>query len=441
MKNKIKCAPVIFFILIITPYFLQAHNIKLGFLYENSGVEEYKHILNPVFYIDSSGSGKNILLARKSNANKENRFELLYPLFSAVDNSYKRETQLFGIFNITDYKNGLDCKSDKDFIFFPSIMTGKDAGKLSYFCVFPIAGNLKGKLGKDEIDFLFFPLYMRTKYQGIIINHYAYPLFASGHSKTGSQYVYKKIFPFYSTEKTNKKISKNIFWPFYRTETSENENGSKYNSFSILFIYGEDNNKTGKYISYFYPFIKFKKNHSDKYLSVFPFYERIIDAGIIKKKYCFLAGKTFFPEKQIEKKYFFYPLITRYDDKTGQISKLNILPFYKSYKELNVKKEQFFPFIKIKKINGLIVEANILALDLFLNETSVEKNYARFWRIFNFSKKETGTKADLLYKTFEYANSNESTGFSFFPLFSIIKNKETNQKRLKLLFNSINLNF
>ncbi|MBP7654561.1 hypothetical protein KA977_14155 [Candidatus Dependentiae bacterium] len=409
---------IICFFLLTSVFFnvIFSQNIKLGFMYEKS--ENYSHLLNPLVYIYNADNEKNILFSRKFSGKNENKIEVLYPLYSYINNYYKTESQLLGIFNITKYKNHPDGEDDSDYIFFPAAMAGKDKKKWSYFCLFPLAGNLKGKLGKDEISFVLFPFYMKTVYKNIFVKHYLYPFIANGYSDNEKNYSYKKIFPFYSEEKYKNKTSKNFLWPFYNFEEIIESDGTVFKSFNIFPFYGIENNKNGKYISYFYPLIKYKQNNHKEYFSVFPFYEHIRDKNFFKENYFFLYGKTVFFEKNIKKKYYLFPIITEYKDDRSNIYRLNIIPFYKKYRDMENEIFQVFPIVKIKKKYGKTTGLHLFAFDMFLRETSVEKNYARFWRLFNYTNENKLIKFDGFYKTISYVKNDESMKLSVFPLFT-----------------------
>ncbi len=51
---------------------------------------------------------------------------------------------------------------------------------------------------------------------------------------------------------------------------------------------------------------------------------------------------------------------------------------------------------------------------MFLEETSVEKNYARFWRIINYYRQNNDIKLELLYNFISIEKRKGKFGVSFF---------------------------
>jgi hypothetical protein len=113
------------------------------------------------------------------------------------------------------------------------------------------------------------------------------------------------------------------------------------------------------------------------------------------------------------------------------------LPFYKYRVEDKKKYLQIFPFYKTIKSDKEF-SFYFLGLDLFLKDTVLEKNYARFWRIIDYNRQNNNFDLKLFYSLINIYKTNENAGISFFPVFSVNKNINEKKYKFNLLFEILN---
>ena len=389
---------ILFFFIIILLYSgteTEIYSSDYGIIYKNEN--GYTHILNPLFQKFDLQNEIRYPFFRKTECDSEKRIEVLYPFYYSINRPDCDERQLFGIFNFTNYKNHPDGRTDKDYSFVPLIFWGIDDREGTYFVFLPVYGNLYDKFGKDEISFFLFPLYMKTRYKDEVIHNYLFPLIASGGD---SKSEILRIFPFYYRKKTEKLFEKSIMWPFFSRseEIVSKDNRKTLRSLRIFPFYADEQRRDGDYRSYLYPLIKFKRGGLSEYFAILPFFERINFPEYKKFSALLLYNKIITPNYR--QTFFLYPFIKEFSNKENTEKSFCFLPFYKYVKKKETVKWQLFPLIKYSGTGKGIekkFELNVLALDLFLDETSIEKNYARFWRLMNYYKKNDGYKLELLF--------------------------------------------
>ncbi|HON55385.1 MAG TPA: hypothetical protein PLJ38_00030 [bacterium] len=409
-------------------------NYDYGFIYEKT--DNYEKILNPLTEKYIENSEIRLPLYRSEKYANSKILELAYPLFSYIDNEYKEDYQLLWLFKYTNYKGHQDQNHiDKDWFIFPNILKGKDTKEGDYFAVLPLFGNIRGRLGKDEIKFIMLPIYMKTRYKQTEINHYLYPIFA--YSNNNPNYHYFKLFPFYANERRIDYQERSILWPFYKsselqTKNKQNEIVSLKSQY-IFPLYAVERRPDAEYKSYLYPILKYKVNAPNEYFSFFPLYERIHSNNYSKNSILFFVYNHTKKNNKTNLD-LIYPLIKKTNDPSENKSELYILPIYKYRKSNDELIHQFFPIYKYSHTAQNVKQLNVLGLDLFLKDTSIEKNYARYWRILNYYRQNNDFDINFLFNILRYKKEENKIKFSIFPVLSIEKTDTYLEERQIKLF-------
>ncbi len=103
-----------------------------------------------------------------------------------------------------------DHDSDDDTALFPLLLWGHEPNEGSYFLLFPLGGNLKGKLVSEEIRMGLFPLWVRTRAGSWTSTHLLWPLIAWG---TGDGRSHFRVLPFWSQSDGATGSRRSALWP------------------------------------------------------------------------------------------------------------------------------------------------------------------------------------------------------------------------------------
>lgn len=361
--------------------------------------------------------------------------DVIYPLFTywKKDNLKTVQFLLYLLrYDTEKLENGF---TEREFTLFPFVFY-RDAleDEEDHFGLFPVYGNLKNTFSKDEIKFILFPVYMKTRSGGDRTTSVLWPIF----SVYSGDHDGIRIWPFYGkrTKQKNSLENEFVLWPFY-VRNEKQFYGERVYSKSFFPFYSESEMFGIQNRTYFWPLFSKTENEQEgfeRWDTPWPLVN--VTRG---KKY----QTRFFP--------FFSRSESSEEDKDGFI----LWPLYKystihlndhtRYKKQILlflfKDERYEPFTERGKSgrridmwplfsysdNGDTSYFHILTVfEPFLRSNErLYRNYAPFWRIFEWKKKEDdSSKASLLWDIVTFKRSGQGSVFSIKPIIPLLSVKD-----------------
>ncbi len=411
--------------------------------------EYQKELLGPFITINKderrSEYGLRPLFYRlQDERNQHSELDVIYPLFTYwhKDNMTSMQFLLYLMkYDTEELENGF---TEREFTFFPFIFY-RDAFEddKDHFGIFPIYGELKDSFSKDEIKFLMFPLFLKTKDDGDKTTSILWPFF----STYSGDHEGFRIWPLYGkrTKEKNDLNEKFIMWPFY-VRNEKQFYGKRVYTRSFFPFYSESEMFGIRHRSYFWPLVS--KTVSDaegfeRWDVPWPLVN--ITRG---KKY----QTRFFPffsrsesgEKD-EDGFILWPLYrysTIHLEDYSRDKKTLLLFLYKqevyepkTQEGKSGKRIDLWPLFTYSNIGDSSHFHILTILEPFIRSNErLYRNYAPFWRIFEWRKEGGSSKASLLWDIVSFTRSGEVSVFKIKPLVPVVslKNGE-NEHSFKLL--------
>ncbi len=160
----------------------------------------------------------------KSPATDSEEYDFVYPLLTFDRYGSEYRWQLFQLLSFSGGQNQQEQKK-KSFTLFPIYFHQRSEDPdQNYTALFPVCGNLKGRLFKSEIDFLLWPLYVKTvKRSGIEPAKERQLLDIPGRrieARSGDVTTFNYLYPFFHV-RYGDGLRGWQFWPFYGHEHKE----------------------------------------------------------------------------------------------------------------------------------------------------------------------------------------------------------------------------
>lgn len=402
------------------------------FITVNKDQQRSEYGLRPLFY------------RLDDEKNDHSELDVVYPLFTYWQKDNMKSVQFLLYLMKYDSEKLDNGFTEREFTFFPFIFY-KDAleDDKDHFGVFPVYGNLKNSFSKDEIKFLLFPLFMKTKDEGNETTSILWPFF----STYSGDHEGFRIWPIYGkrTKEKNDLNEEFIMWPFY-VRNEKQFYGERIYTKSFFPFYSEAELLGIRHRSYFWPLINRTESEQEgferwdvpwplvnitrgkKYQTrIFPFYSRSES------------------EEKDEDGFILWP-IYRYstihlEDYTRE--KKNLFLFlYKQeiYKPKtdegkNGKRIDLWPLFTYSSIGNSSHFHILTIFEPFIRSNDrLYRNYAPFWRLFEWKKEGELSKASLLWDIISLKKSGEGSVFKIKPLIPLFSLKNTeNEQSFKLL--------
>lgn len=446
--------------------------VFLLILIANSSFGEEEFGFAPVFNVEHDGQSQEVDVLGPFITSKKNdkTYEFgLRPLFYWTRNKEDNSDEFAFIYPFTIYrKNGSDWRfesffhlisyesdekesgfRERQFTLFPIIFAkSAEDKKDSYFALFPVYGRLRNKFLKDEINFYLFPLFVETR-KGETINYsFLWPIF--GYYTGGGQKGFR-FWPLFGYRKKEGALDEKFaLWPIY-TSKERIFYGEKIDTLSIFpFYFSLDSPQVtqrtylGPLFSHLvdrkrgierwdtpWPFINFTrgKKRDDR---IFPFYANEIN------------GKD-------EEGFILWPLY-RYNTITLQDYRRErstiLFYLYSDTREKPIiqggrsgRRIDVWPFFTYNRDREGNRSFHFLSLlePFRPDKGGIEKNYAPFWRLYEWKKDKDGrVVSSFLWNTFRAEAEKDAKKVYFLGgLFGY--KSDSHKKTIKLFYFPINI--
>ncbi|NQT19569.1 MAG: hypothetical protein HQ592_07680 [Planctomycetes bacterium] len=286
-----------------------------------------------------------------------------------------------------------DGRRNIDHMIFPLFWWGTSPPEEKYFAFFPFYGTIRSRLARDEIFFVMFPIYGRSKLKGHVANNVLFPLIAWTY---GGDRRSSRVLPFYSRFKVaGEPEIWSILWPFIHFSRSTGEERLPRNYFYFFPLLGWDRTMTQHKWTALWPFFSGgTKPGTDYYqwIGPWPIVRFQKDRGLLRRQIWPFYGYLY--QYKGTTRYIMWPVYRHYYKDTEKFRQREWFILYllqnKIYYDKITGQEQirrmFWPFFRyFKKGDG---SKHFMAFSLlwYWNERGFERNYSRFWRIFEYVK-------------------------------------------------------
>ncbi len=383
------------------------------------GEHEKEYGFRPIFY-------------NYRNYNKDmTSFDFLYPL--STHRTFEGDTKFQMLVYIFFYRSDIRPSGfvEKDFTFFPFVFSKRaEDPEESYFAFFPFGGRVKNKYGKDEISFFLFPLFMQTKKDGVTNNNFIWPFIGSYH---GEGVRGGRLWPVYGKRYKPDTFSESFaLWPIFLNREIEFMGYEAKMKAVMPFYYGVDF-PGRKQRTYLWPFFNTIDNteRGFKRWDMPWFFVSISRGSVHTNRLWPLYSKR--REEGYETGFLLWPL---YQYKFADLETYRqerrtfALFLYKDIKDKPIQEGgksgraiHFWPLFSFKsKTDGPAHFHLISPLETFLPENPPrERNWAPFWRIFNWERDEEGNEfSSFLWNTLRTEHTKESTKIELRPIIPLI---------------------
>jgi len=239
-------------------------------LYEDEETPESRiRVVRPLGMVENTGDGRQdqilppFYLRTKDGVHEE---RYIAPFF--YQSSWGTETQRQA------------DESDDDVSIFPFAFWGEEPGEGPYFLLFPLYGELKGKLLADEIRLRGFPLYADTRTSGWQSKHVLWPLIAWGEGDDRSHF---RVLPFWSESDNETSSRRSALWPFIHWNTQQQGDRELSGWFVFPFVGRRTaDDGSSRQTTVLYPLFQFASDDKtgDEYTGIlWPFYKRSVRPG------------------------------------------------------------------------------------------------------------------------------------------------------------------
>jgi hypothetical protein len=184
-----------------------ADSVGAGLLYDEHPLTlapgHRTEILGPLFYSEQQESQHQwavppLGLSRTVDPDTESEeYDFAYPVLTYDRYGREYRWQFFQLFSFAGGQDP-DETGNHRFTLFPLYFQQRSTNPTNnYTALFPIYGELKGRLFRDQIDFVLFPLYSKTRKKDVVTYNMPYPFF---HLRYGDSLHGWQFWPLYGRE-------------------------------------------------------------------------------------------------------------------------------------------------------------------------------------------------------------------------------------------------
>lgn len=270
---------------------------------------------------------------------------------------------------------------------------GSSPVEQDYFAFFPIYGTIRKRLARDEIFFVLFPIYGRSKLKGHVANNVLFPLIAWTYGGDRSS---SRVLPFYSRIKVDGEPAIwSVLWPFINFSVSDGEERLPRNYFYLFPLFGWDRTMRQHKWTVLWPFFTGgTKPGTDYYqwIGPWPIVRFQKDKDLLRRQIWPLYG--YLEQDKGITRYILWPLYRHYYKDTETLRQREWFILYllqnkvyhnKVNGEMFVRRI-FWPFFRYFRQGNGSKQFFIFSPLWYWNKRGFERNYSRFWRIFEYVK-------------------------------------------------------
>ncbi len=336
----------------------------------------------------------------------------------------------------TDYQNW----------FLPIFFQGKSEDGHNYFAIFPLGGNIRDLLGFDDIWFWLFPLYGYARRDTTVSHNVLWPIYNTTHGERLNKW---RVFPLYG-EATRQNQWENHFllWPIFHYGRNLDPNGAG-RGFAMLPLYGyihSENHERDTRLThhtFLWPFFTWLRTEKGTRIHApWPFFQYRQDfeeAGEDRLYFWPIWGK----DNRHDKREWFvlWPIVRHQEESTkdrGDLERLFVLPVYWQFIHRKPDGEtdayrRVWPLFSTDRQGEDAFRFRCLDLWPVRHHEVIERNFAPFWTLYQYQRRDDRRQHDLLWGFYQYRHAEHLEKLTLFPLFSYRKSPDASTRSLHLL--------
>ena len=402
---------------------------------EANGELTMRRALGPIFECARTASGQSLFAIRPFYSRAEDanlgivETNFLWPIW--FTRQLPEQTSRHGLAVFYRDLHVFSPTERRSIWLLPFWFQGKTDTGDSYFALFPLGGNIQDFFGYDDIWFWTFPAYATVRRGETRSLHVLWPIYADVH---GPNLDKRRVFPFYGYAREAEGWEKRFaLWPIFvwGHPVHPERQGS---SFTIFPLYGHieyDNPTRRRFLTnttVLWPF--FHSLHTQQGRRLFlpwPFIQIQDDLPQVgdRRRYVWpFWGNDV--RGTINDTFYLWPLIRHQvtQGETGETDRWFFLPFTWSFNDRNndgteASFRQIWPLCTYGRDAQGATFFRTLDLWPMREHHAVERNYAPFWRIYEYKRQAERRQHDLLWGLYQYrAKEEQVERHALFPLFS-----------------------
>ena len=350
----------------------------------------------------------------------------IFPFFVDRKDRYSHKTWLLPLYMRTN-KLLADGQRKIDNVVFPLVWWGRNPPEKKYFAFFPFYGSIRSRLARDKISFVLWPIYSRSELHGHVAKGVLWPLIAWTY---GGNRRSSRVLPFYTFfQKDGEPELWSVLWPIIHFSKSTGEEQIPRSLFYIFPLFGWDNTFRQHKTVVLWPFFTYMtKPGTDYYRWVgpWPILRFQKDKDLTRRQVWPFYGYLKQDENII--RYILWPLYRQFDKDTEKLRQKewfilyiiqNKVVYDKVQKRTHVRR-MFWPLFRYFNKGDSTKQFVAFSPLWYWNERGFERNYSRFWRVFEYVKNtETDeTSWRVIWRLIRYDRFRNYRTFNFLgPLF------------------------
>jgi len=314
----------------------------------------------------------------------------LYPFFIHRESPAAKRTWLLP-FYLRTTKKVYNEGRNVDNTIFPLFWFGTSRSGKDYFAFFPFYGTIRERLARDEIFFVMWPVYSRSTLNGNVEHVILWPLIGWSH---GGGKESSRVLPFYARwRKEGTPEFWSVLWPFIHFTRSTGQERVPQDMFYLFPLFGWHNTPAKHSWTVLWPFFSgYTKPNTNYYswIGPWPIVRLQKDKGLLRRQFWPFYGYLY--ERDSVVRYIFWPMFREFHKDTEKSKQDEWFLFYifqnKVYHDKKnnrtLVRRMFWPLWRY--FNDGYGRRHFMALSplWYWNERGFERNYSRFWRIFEY---------------------------------------------------------
>jgi len=346
----------------------------------------------------------------------------LYPIVSHYGDASRQRTWVLPIF-VRDQTQVENSEPITNYTLFPLFFWGTSPPELRHFAFFPVYGTIRGRFARDKIFFVLFPAYSTSRVHGRVAHNVLFPLIAWTHSPTSRSHRVLPFYTFYHRDGEPQLWS--FLWPIVHFSKSKGDETRPRNMFIIFPLFGWDHNPRRHNWSVLWPIFTYQRTVGTDYydwIGPWPFV-RIQDGKDIYRRQ-FWPFYGYLQDNEAVTQYILWPGYRQYYKDTKYLTKreqsvLVILWQNKSlvnkFNHTRQTRKMVWPLFRYSEDFDGATRIEALSLLWFTDPERFERQYGRFWRIFEYvnvpARDETSYR--FLWRLIRYDRRENYKTFNF----------------------------
>jgi len=353
-----------------------------------------------------------------------NTTNALYPIYLHRDSVLGTKTWILPLYY--RHRNTAGGQDEVDSRIFPILWWGRVDGE-KYFAFVPFYGTIRKRLARDEIFLVMFPLYSRSKLEGHTANNVLFPLIAWTY---GGNRKSSRVIPFYSFyQRRDEPEIWSILWPFIHFTNSKGTETKPRSMFYLFPLFGWDNTPRRRSWTALWPVFSFAKDPESGYYSwigPWPILRLQKDKDLLRTQVWPFYGHL--RQKGMTFRYYMWPVYRQRDKEAERVAQhewsvlliMGTRVFIDKVENTRDVRARFWPLYRYFRKKDGSKHFYIFNPLFWHDELGFERNYSRFWRIFEYvdDKQYDETSCRFVWRLIRYDRYKKYRTFNFIgPLF------------------------